>query len=207
MIPIVTVRTAALEDHTDVARLISASTQHLVKRDYPADVVESAIQSGALGLDAQLIEDGTYYLVFVSGELVAAGGWSFRKTLFGTGRHFCEVGCDLEPAIEPARIRGFYVHPGFVGRGFGSLLLRTCESAARMAGFQSLELAATPSGERLYRANGYIGSRTIECDVGNGLIMQGLLMAKRFSGSETLDPLVPPNSTKVPTAHNPTAAA
>src|SRR4051812_30150449 len=36
-----------------------------------------------MGLDTQLIDDGTYFVVEVDGVLAGCGGWSRRTTLYG----------------------------------------------------------------------------------------------------------------------------
>jgi len=108
-----------------------------------------------MGLDTQLIEDGTYYAVFSDDELAGCGGWSGRETLYG-GDH--SKGRDarlLDPLTEPARIRAMYTHPAFVRRGVGRLILETCEQAARDAGFKRAEMMATLAGVPLYEACGY----------------------------------------------------
>ena len=48
-----------------------------------------------------------------------------------------------------------YTHPGHARRGLGQLILRTCERAARDAGFTHAELLATLAGEPLYLAHGW----------------------------------------------------
>jgi GNAT superfamily N-acetyltransferase len=48
-----------------------------------------------------------------------------------------------------------YTHPAFVRRGVGRMIISLCEAAAKAEGFESLELMATLSGQRLYEAAGF----------------------------------------------------
>jgi GNAT superfamily N-acetyltransferase len=107
------------------------------------------------GPDSQLIADGTYYVADVDGEVIACGGWSRRQTLHGGDQ--AKHGDDplIDPEVEPARIRAFFVHPKWARRGIGRLLFHECSTAARAAGFRDLELTATLPGERLYMTLGF----------------------------------------------------
>jgi GNAT superfamily N-acetyltransferase len=108
-----------------------------------------------MGIDTQLIEDGTYFVAEVDGAPVACGGWSRRATHFG-GDH--SPGRDarlLDPATEPARVRAMYTHPDFARRGIGRAILVHCEEAAAAEGFSRVALVATMAGLPLYRACGY----------------------------------------------------
>src|SRR5690242_17915610 len=70
-----------------------------------------------MGIDTQLVDDGTYFVVEADGELAGCGGWSRRATLYG-GDH--TAGRDarlLDPATEPARVRAMYTAPAFARRG------------------------------------------------------------------------------------------
>lgn len=123
----------------------------------PAEI-EAAKET--MGVDQTLIEDGTYFVIetVVDGEtrVVGCGGWGKRRTLYG-GNH--TVGRDdsfSDPATEPARIRAMYTHPEWTRRGIGTLLIELGESAAREAGFRTIELGSTIPGEPLYRARGYV---------------------------------------------------
>lgn len=171
------IRVAGADDASAIQELIAASARQLAGADYASVAIETALLSGALGLDGRLIEDGGYYLAFVEGRLAACGGWSFRASL-GKGAAGATSETLLDPERDAAKIRGFYTHPDFVGRGLGALLLHCCETAAQMAGFTAFELAATRVGERLYRKNGYIAIHPIDYEVGCGLTMRGIIMKK-----------------------------
>jgi GNAT superfamily N-acetyltransferase len=108
-----------------------------------------------MGLDRQLVADGTYFIVETEGQIAGCGGWSRRATLYG-GDH--TPGRDpelLDPARDAARVRAMYTHPDFARRGVGRLILQLCEDAARAEGFGRLELMATLSGRPLYESYGF----------------------------------------------------
>ena len=122
----------------------------------PAEI-EAAKET--MGVDQTLIDDGTYFVIeSIVGDatlMVGCGGWGKRRTLYG-GNHTEGRDDSLsDPATEPARIRAMYTHPDWTRRGIGRLLIRLGEAAARDAGFSSIELGATLSGEALYLACGF----------------------------------------------------
>jgi GNAT superfamily N-acetyltransferase len=109
-----------------------------------------------MGLDTQLVLDGTYFVVELDGRIVGSGGWSWRSTLYGGDDSvIAREPRALDPATDAAKIRAMYTDPDFARRGIGSLVLKLCEAAARDAGFARVEMMATLSGEPLYRACGY----------------------------------------------------
>jgi len=108
-----------------------------------------------MGLDTQLIDDATYFVVECEGQLAGCGGWSRRATLYGANHSAGRDPALLDPSAEPARVRAMYTHPSFVRRGVGRLVLSLCERAAAAEGFTRLELMATLSGEPLYRVVGF----------------------------------------------------
>ena len=108
-----------------------------------------------MGLDSQLVADGTYFVVEEDGTLAGCGGWSRRATLYGGNQTPGRDAALLDPAVDPARVRAMYTDPGFTRRGVGRLVLALCEQAAAAEGFTQLELMATLSGEPLYRAYGF----------------------------------------------------
>lgn len=119
-----------------------------------------------MGLDTQLVEDGTYLLAERDGVIAGCGGWSRRATLYG-GDHGADLRDPkfLDPMQDAAKIRAMYTHPAFARRGVGRLILSECERAAAAAGFSVVELMATLSGERLYTVSGYRPVEAVEMKV------------------------------------------
>ena len=146
-------RLAAEIDLPALRTLMDLAIADLLKPFLPPEGVAASFE--VMGLDSQLVRDGTYFVVEIDGVIAGCGGWSRRATLFG-GDH--SAGRDarmLDPTTEPARVRAMYTHPHFTRRGVGRRVLDACEAAARAEGFQSCEMAATLAGEPLYRACGY----------------------------------------------------
>jgi GNAT superfamily N-acetyltransferase len=108
-----------------------------------------------MGLDTQLIQDGTYFVIEQAGALVGCGGWSRRATLYGSNQTPGRDAALLDPKKDTARIRAMYTHPHHTRKGVGRLIIQLCEVAARAEGFTSTELMATMSGKPLYEACGY----------------------------------------------------
>ena len=134
-----------------------------------------------MGLDAQLILDGTYFIVESGGRMAGCGGWSWRSTLYGGDESVvAREPRALDPATEPARIRAMYTDPDFARRGVGRLVLTLCEEAARRAGFKSATMMATMAGVPLYRACGYVEAEPpINASI-NGVEVPLVRMEKRL---------------------------
>jgi GNAT superfamily N-acetyltransferase len=136
-------------------QLIELSVRGLGAGYYTRAQIDSALRF-VFGPDTQLIADGTYFVIEdQSAGLVAAGGWSKRRTLYGGDQRKRDIDPLLDPATEAARIRAFYVHPAFARRGLARQLFEHCAAEALGAGFTRLELMATLPGEPLYRALGF----------------------------------------------------
>jgi len=118
---------------------------------------ESQIASSRtiMGLDTQLIDDGTYFIVESDGQVVGCGGWSRRATMYGGDQTPGRSAALLDPTKDAARIRAMYTHPMHVRKGIGRLIISLCEEAAKADGFTKMELVASLSGEPLYRACGF----------------------------------------------------
>ena len=171
-------RLATLDDAAPLEILIAESARKVCGRDYSAAQVEGALR-GAFGVDTQLLRDGTYYAVEHGDQLVACGGWSRRRTLFGGDARVERDSSELDPRTDAAKIRAFFVHPGYTRLGLGTAILCECERAATAQGFTSFELMATLAGIRLYSAHGYVPSPAIHWPLADNLSIEFVPMSKR----------------------------
>ena len=146
-------RLAMRDDIVALTALMNAAIGELQK-PFLTDA-QIASSQAIMGLDTQLIDDGTYFVVEQDGLVAGCGGWSRRATLYGGDRSPGRDAAPLDPAKDAARVRAMYTHPSFARRGVGRLILALCEDAARTWGFTCVELMATMAGKPLYRACGY----------------------------------------------------
>jgi len=158
------VRTAVTGDIDAMEALIRRSGIDLSAGFYTPEQAR-AVTDHVFGVDTQLVKDQTYFVVEDEGTMVACGGWSKRRTLFGADRMKQEADPLLDPALEPARIRAFFVDPLAARRGYGRLLLTYCTEAAAAGGFTTLELAATLPGVPLYMACGFVQTESFQVDL------------------------------------------
>jgi GNAT superfamily N-acetyltransferase len=177
------VRNATVSDIPRLREIIEASVRGLQARDYSPAQIEGALQS-VYGVDSQLIADGTYLAAEeVSGTepvIVACGGWSKRKTLYGGDQYAAREDSLLDPSRDAAKIRAFFVHPNYARRGVGTMILEACEEAAKSAGFTQLEMGATLSGVAFYKAKGYEEIENQAVPLSNGKTLPIVKMTKEI---------------------------
>lgn len=170
-------RKARLDDQPVLEKLIARSARDLSAQDYTPEQVEGALR-GAFGVDTQLIRDETYFVVESEGRIVGCGGWSRRRTLFGGDAHAQRDAAELDPRVDAAKIRAFFIHPDHARRGIGKLILEHCEAEARAHGFSRFELMATLPGIAFYASLGYQRGTPIHHQLGPGLAIEFLPMSK-----------------------------
>jgi GNAT superfamily N-acetyltransferase len=175
-------RLACEADVPALEKLIALSARGLRADFYSAAQIEGALGS-VFGVDRQLIRDRTYFVVETEGELIGCGGWSKRKTLFGSDHQTGRDDAELNPAREPARIRAFFIHPDWARRGIGRTILDACEKAIRAAGFLSVELAATLPGVPFYSACNYSAGERHDVPLSNNLTMPVVRMTKKLAST------------------------
>jgi GNAT superfamily N-acetyltransferase len=173
------VRLATHGDLPALRELIVASVRGLSTAQYTPSQIESGLRY-VFGPDSQLIADGTYFVVESGEVLVAAGGWSRRKTLYGGDQHKSAADPLLDPTVDPARIRAFFVHPAWARRGLGRLLFETCLAAAVADGFRAFELGATLPGEPLYRSLGFSALERVDAALPDGVTLPIIRMTREI---------------------------
>jgi N-acetylglutamate synthase-like GNAT family acetyltransferase len=172
-------RKATKSDIPRLREIIEASVRGLQANDYSPTQIEAALSS-VYGVDTQLIIDGTYLVAEINSEIVACGGWSKRKTLYGGDQFEAREDSLLDPAKDAAKIRAFFVHPNWARQGIGAAILEACENAARQSGFTRLEMGATLSGIAFYKAKGYTAVENLEVPLNNGEALPIVKMGKEF---------------------------
>lgn len=173
----VSIHIASIDDSDSIRELISQSARTLAKDDYSPQQIELALGS-AWGLDTQLLRDQTYFLIKDNTNLAGCGGWSFRRTLFGSDGRSDRDNSTLNPAEDAAKIRAFFIHPDYARQGLGRKMLSYCEQKAWDAGFKRLELGATLPGQRLYARYGYKAGKVTEFPLPDELTLTIIPMYK-----------------------------
>ena len=175
-------RHATPADIPAITALIDASVRGLSQAHYsPAEIEESLVS--VFGVDSQLIADGTYFVIECDGALAASGGWGKRSTLYGGDQVKGAADPLLNPAVDAARIRAFYVAPQFARRGLARMLYTACEAEALAAGFRRFQLGATLPGVPLYEKLGFRALRDVPTPMRNGLSLRIVQMEREIHPS------------------------
>jgi GNAT superfamily N-acetyltransferase len=186
-------RLAVPEDIPILRQMIEASVRGLQTHDYTQTQIEGALKT-VFGVDSQLIADDTYFVAqteIIPAEqtgpnslaraslIVGCGGWSKRKTLYGSDHWTGREDELLDPVRDAAKIRAFFIHPDWARRGIGSMILQACEDAARSAGFTRFEMGATLTGAKLFGVKGYHAVESMSIPLLNGESLPVIHMEKR----------------------------
>ncbi len=169
-------RLVTMADLPELRALIDISIRKLVGAVLNAAEVEASFE--LMGVDTNLISDGTYFAIEQDNCLIACGGWSRRATLFGGDHTSGRNARLLDPATEAARIRAMYTHPDYTRQGIGRFLLSLCQEAAKQEKFVSLELMSTVSGEALYAAQGFHVMERVHIPTSTGIGIPLIRMTK-----------------------------
>src|SRR6266436_5711976 len=121
------IRQAVPADVPVLTELIHTSVRALQADDYTEAQREAALRS-VFGVDSRLIADGTYLVAETAAPepglpaIAGCGGWSKRKTHYGGYAWTHREEDLLDPAIDAAKIRAFFIHPAWARRGAGTLI-------------------------------------------------------------------------------------
>ncbi|MFC3052634.1 GNAT family N-acetyltransferase [Kordiimonas pumila] len=159
-------RQAVKADIPVLKGIMEASILQLMNEFLTPNQVRASFE--VMGLDTQLIEDGTYYAILEGDEIIGCGGWSARQTLYGGDQTKGRDARMLNPETDAARIRAMYTHPNYKRRGVGRMTLALCEAKAHAKGFACFELMATLAGKELYQVCGYenVEEETVKTSAG-----------------------------------------
>ena len=137
-----------------------------------ASEADVPVLSGLIERSVRELQRGDYTPLQIEVEhgedIVGCGGWSKRKTLYGGDIWSGREDELLDPRVDAAKIRAFFVRPDFARRGIGTQLLNECEDAAQKAGFRKFEMGATITGIPLYEAHGYTRSGHVHVPLPGG---------------------------------------
>lgn len=175
-------RLARENDIPALEKLIPLSVRTLQASHYSSAQIEAAL-GPVFGVDRQLIRDSTYFVVELNGTIVGCGGWSRRPSLYGSDCGREPEDKALDPQHDAARVRAFFVHPAWARRGIGRSIMLACERAIVQAGFHSMEIVATLSGEPLYAAFGCAVIERYEIPIAGGLGLPVIRMAKKIESA------------------------
>jgi len=173
----ITIRLATPADVPALKDLIASSARALSRGYYTPAQTEAAIRF-VFGVDSQLIADGTYFVAVEDGVILACGGWSRRRTLYGGDQRPMGAGEALDPICDAARIRAFFVAGSHARKGLGARLFRACAEAASRAGFTRLELMSTLPGVPFYVKLGFAEVERITDTLPDGTSVDFVLMRR-----------------------------
>ena len=157
--------------------LIRLSVRTLQAPYYSPAQMDAAL-GPVFGVDRQLIRDGTYFVAERDGAIVGCGGWSRRRSLYGSDSGREREDGLLEPQRDAARVRAFFVHPTWSRRGIGRSIMIACERAIIEAGFRAVDIVATLPGEPLYASFGYAVVDRYDIPLVGGLMLPAVRMTK-----------------------------
>ena len=168
-----------MDEREAIQQLIAASARLLSREHYSEAQIEAAIAT-IFGVDTTLIEDGTYFVAEIEGQLAGSGGWSKRKTLFGGDQYSSRDVDYIDPETEPAKIRAFFIHPDHARKGVARAILSRCEDEARAQGYRALELMSTLPGIEFYKSCGFVETGNFDLDLTDAVKLELVPMRKQI---------------------------
>lgn len=168
-------RHASRDDLPEILDVQAESMRNLATAFYEPEAIEAFIAFGTM--EADLLDDGTYFVVERDAKIVATGGWSSR-----TPRYEAQVASEdtKTNVTSVAAVRSLFVHPNATRRGLASRLMQHIENEILAAGFAESHLTATLSGIPLYRRLGWRSQDPITLALSGDIKLVGLRMTKQL---------------------------
>src|SRR5258706_216290 len=170
-------RPASHADMTSIAAVMRESVEQFGPTAYTEHQVASAL-TFICRPDEQLIDDGTYFVAIIDGEIAGCGGWSRRQKVSSGSAASSGEDALLDPATDAARIRAIFVRPRWSRRGIGRAILQHSEARAAAEGFRRFQLVAMRSAGTLYESCGYHAVREAPITLEDGVVLECTLMEK-----------------------------
>ena len=162
------VRTAGPRDIPGIDELLARSYPRLLKADYPASVLVTAIPLISKA-QPRLVASGTYYVAErrSDGAIIGAGGWTAR-------------GPQGEAGAGVGHIRHFGTDPDVLRAGVARAIMDRCLKDASAAGCRALACYATRTAEAFYRAMGFRREREVDIQLRPGVTFPAILMGRQI---------------------------
>ncbi len=152
-------------DIAAVDDLLARSYPALLKADYPASVIVTALPLISRAQPA-LVSSGTYYGAFEHGDLIGVGGWTRAAPGGAHGGH--RVGHIRHFATDPQRVR----------QGVGRALINHCLAQARSSGIEEMRCQATFTAVPFYEAAGFELLHEIQVPLRQGIMFPAMQMRR-----------------------------
>jgi putative acetyltransferase len=151
------IRRARDEDVLKIRNAHVASIRTLCARDYTPEQIAAWIANIRLAGYREAMREGE--VMFVAEQGLRIAGFS---------------------GVHEDQVQAVYVHPRFIRRGVGSLLLRAAEEEAQARGVEVLRLTASLTAVPFYRSQGYEERGAVWHPLPSGALLPCIRMAKRL---------------------------
>ncbi len=164
-----TIRTATSRDLAAVDALLGAAYPTLLKADYPASVMVTAVPLIARA-QPRLLASGSYYLVCDdTGSVLGAGGWSWTAPQGGLGP--ADMGHVRHVVTDHRRTR----------QGIGRQLMTHIHQRAGAAGVGRLDCLSTLTAAAFYGAMGFATISQVNIRLAPGIMFPAVRMQRALT--------------------------
>jgi N-acetylglutamate synthase-like GNAT family acetyltransferase len=164
--PPFTIRRAHPNDAAPLSRLLAQSYARLLAKDYAPDLLAEALPRISRAQPELLSAPGYLVAEAGGGEIVAAGGWTWRGPAGGAA------------PLDWGHVRHVAVHPDMAGAGLGRLILMQAVDQARESGARVLACFSTLTARGFYARMGFADLGEVELSLAPGIGFPAVQMRK-----------------------------